>query len=76
MKIFYNYVVFIYLVLVLFVGLLIVINVYRNNNIGYGMIVCFVEDIYLNLLIFIIFVVIFCLVNIVLYVFIVCIIIC
>lgn len=76
MKIFYNYVVFIYLVLVLFVGLLIVINIYRNNNIGYGMIVCFVEDIYLNLLIFIIFVVIFCLVNIVLYVFIVCIIIC
>lgn len=76
MKTFYNYVVFTHSVPVLLVGLSIVANIYRNNNIGYGMTVCFVEDTYSNLLTFIIPVATSCLVNIVLYVSTVCTIIC
>lgn len=67
-KTFYNYVVFTHSVPMLLVGLSIVTNIYRNNNIGYGMTVCFVEDTYSNLLKFIIPFATSCLVNITIYV--------
>lgn len=66
-KTFYSYVIFTYTVPFALVVSSVLSNLFRKNNVGYGIKVCFVEDTYSNLLTFVIPVAVSCISSLLLF---------